>query len=258
MKPQTSTNTKATATVPPTGAKAGDATPTLYEDFEPLCRWLREEGKETLVVHVQEFKRDQMKVHVSNRGTLRITGERPLDGTKRSRFTKEIKIPQDCSPNDITARFTNAGLLHVVMPKKTAPIELQEAKQDHQPTQVVQQPQAQTVPPKPEPTRGDQVAEKTRMGLEPVAEPLTRAGKAVMGVARRLPPTRGVQEARDQTEPPKPTQGDLVAEKSRMGFRDRKVVIGVALAVVVAVVVALGALAAYSYKHRADSEFLEF
>ncbi|KAI8562749.1 hypothetical protein RHMOL_Rhmol03G0059000 [Rhododendron molle] len=202
MKPPTNTPAKGAATAPvPVDAKAGDAMPT-YDDFEPFCGWRREEGKETLVVHVAEFKRDQMKVHLSNRGTLRITGERPIDGTKRSRFAKEIKVPKDCNPNEISAKFTNAGLLHIIMPKKTS-IKL-ETKQD-QPIQVV-------------------------------------------------PEQHG--QARDQNAQPKTkgTQGQ-VAEKSRKVFsvakqtiiRDRKVVMGVALMVVVAVVVALGAFAMYKY-----------
>ncbi|KAG5556266.1 hypothetical protein RHGRI_006766 [Rhododendron griersonianum] len=220
MKPPTNTGAKGAATAPvladavagdampvPADAVAGDAMPT-YDDFEPFCGWRREEGKETLVLYfhnillVIEFKRDQMKVHLSNRGTLRITGERPIDGTKRSRFAKEIKVPKDCNPNEITAKFTPAGLLHVIMPKKTS-IKL-ETKQD-QPIRVVPDQQGQ---------------------------------------------------AQDQNEQPKAkgTQGQ-VAEESRTVFsvakqtitRDRKVVMGVALVVVVAVVVALGAFAMYKY-----------
>ncbi|XP_058204297.1 uncharacterized protein LOC131318494 [Rhododendron vialii] len=208
MNPPTNTAAKGAATEPaPADAKAGDAMLT-YDDFEPFCSWRREEGKETLVVHVAEFKRDQMKVHLSNRGTLRITGERPIDGTKRSRFTKEIKVSKDCNPNEIIAKFTNAGLLHIIMPKKTS-VEL-ETKQD-QPIQVVPEQQGQ---------------------------------------------------AQDQNAPPKTkgTQGQ-VAEESRKVFsvakqtiiRDRKVVMGVALVVVVTVVVALGAFATYKYTRPAPN-----
>ncbi|KAF7148707.1 hypothetical protein RHSIM_Rhsim03G0053400 [Rhododendron simsii] len=208
MKPPTNTTAKGAATVPaPADAKAGDAMPT-YDDFEPFCSWRREEGKETLVVHVAEFKRDQMKVHLSNRGTLRITGERPIDGTKWSRFTKEIKVPKDCNPNEITAKFTNAGLLHIIMPKK-ASVEL-ETKQD-QPIHVVPelqgQAQDQNAQPKTKETQG-QVAEESRK---------------VFSVAKQTI------------------------------IRDRKVVMGVALVAVVAVVVALGAFATYKYTRPAPN-----
>ncbi|KAF7148480.1 hypothetical protein RHSIM_Rhsim03G0053700 [Rhododendron simsii] len=184
MKPPTNTPAKgaATATAPaPVDTKAGDAMPT-YDDFEPFCGWRREEGKETLVVHVAEFKRDQMKVHLSNRGTLRITGERPIDGTKRSRFTKEINVPKDCNPNEITAKFTNAGLLHIIMPKK-ASVEF-EAKQD-QPIQVVPeqhgQAQDQNAQPKTKGTQG-QVAEESRKVFSVAKQTIIRDRKVVMGV----------------------------------------------------------------------------
>lgn len=155
-----------------------------------------------------EFKTDQLKVHLSNRGTLRITGERPIDGTRRTRFTKEIKVPKDCNPSEITAKFTNVGLLHIIMPKKASvPIE---TKQD-QPIQVLQQ---------------------------------------------------GQPQAQDKHEQPKSkvAQGQ-VAEESRMKFavakqaitNNRKVVMGVALGVVVAVVVALGAFATYKYTRPAPN-----
>ncbi|XP_057467053.1 uncharacterized protein LOC130756533 [Actinidia eriantha] len=127
----------AAATALPTDSKAGAATSELsYDDFEPFCKWKREEGQETVVVHVPEFKREQMKVHISNRRGLKITGERPLDNAKRSRFTKEIKIPKYCNANDITAKFNNSGFLYIVMPKKIASME---RKQDQ--TTPVQQPQ---------------------------------------------------------------------------------------------------------------------
>ncbi|KAF7148625.1 hypothetical protein RHSIM_Rhsim03G0053500 [Rhododendron simsii] len=95
---------------PPTNtpAKAGDAMPT-YNDFEPLCGWRREEGKETLVVHVPAVD--------NTTNTVKIYGERLVDGTKRSRFHKEIAIPKDCKSKEIHAKFVG-GLLHVGIPKK--------------------------------------------------------------------------------------------------------------------------------------------
>ncbi|KAK3043191.1 hypothetical protein RJ639_001624 [Escallonia herrerae] len=96
------------------------ATPTpSYDDFEPFCNWRHEEARETLVVHLPEFKKEQLKVNISNTGILRITGERNVDATKRSRFYKELKTPKDCISNDIHAKFVN-GLLYIVMPKKPA------------------------------------------------------------------------------------------------------------------------------------------
>ncbi|XP_052174646.1 inactive protein RESTRICTED TEV MOVEMENT 2 [Diospyros lotus] len=91
-----------------------------YEDFEPLCTWQREEAQETLIVHLPEFRKEQLKVHISNRGLMRITGERPIDKTRTSRFIKEIQISNDCDPTRIHAKLSR-GLLHIGLPKKVLP-----------------------------------------------------------------------------------------------------------------------------------------
>ena len=61
-----------------------------------------------------------MKVKIINLRTLKIFGERPLDAsTERSRFYKEIALPQDCNVKEIHAKLVG-GLLHIVMPKKVS------------------------------------------------------------------------------------------------------------------------------------------
>ncbi|KAL7197982.1 hypothetical protein ACSBR2_020495 [Camellia fascicularis] len=104
-----------------------------YEDFEPLCGWRREEGQETLVIHIPEFKREQLNVSISSGGILKISGERPIDGSKSSHFSKKIEISKDCNASEISAKFTSAGLLSISMPKKTVLV----PKQDQQPTPPV-------------------------------------------------------------------------------------------------------------------------
>ncbi|XVF06634.1 hypothetical protein REPUB_Repub06bG0066700 [Reevesia pubescens] len=89
-----------------------------YEDFEPLCKWKREQKSDTLEAHLPGFKRQQIKVQLSSSGVLIISGERQLDEdkTKRSRFWKEFPVSEDCQPNQIHAKFSN-GILHLVTPK---------------------------------------------------------------------------------------------------------------------------------------------
>ncbi|KAF5735163.1 hypothetical protein HS088_TW15G00663 [Tripterygium wilfordii] len=87
-----------------------------YEDFEPLCKWQKDEEHDTLEVHLHGFKKGQMRVQINNLGVLTISGSRPLDETRWSRFHKEIKVLKDCKPNEIHAKFSK-GILHVVMPK---------------------------------------------------------------------------------------------------------------------------------------------
>ena len=64
-----------------------------------------------------------MKVQLSSPGMLTITGERQLDEDKmkRSRFWKEIQVSENCQPNQIKAKFSNA-ILYLVMPKEISTI----------------------------------------------------------------------------------------------------------------------------------------
>ncbi|XAR69855.1 hypothetical protein NMG60_11001598 [Bertholletia excelsa] len=108
---------------------AGAAAPTIsYEDFEPFCHWEKDEKQQTLVLHLPEFRKDQLEVYVSNEGHLRIKGERPVDETKKSRFCKEIHIPNDCQSKQTQAKFSR-GRLYIMMPKKIAGA--QTTDQDH-------------------------------------------------------------------------------------------------------------------------------
>lgn len=85
------------------------------------------------------FRKDQLKIQVNNTtNTLKISGERLVDATKRSRFHKEIAIPKDCKSKEIHATFAG-GLLHVVMPKKGPSAPQQELIS---PATQIQQPEA--------------------------------------------------------------------------------------------------------------------
>ncbi|KAL9242530.1 hypothetical protein vseg_016522 [Gypsophila vaccaria] len=91
--------------------------------FEPHSELKNEDGTETLVLHIPDFKKDQLRVQVNNVGVLKVSGEKPLgeDGKRKMMFIKEAKIPQGCDINDIRAKFTG-GKLHVIMPVKAAAV----------------------------------------------------------------------------------------------------------------------------------------
>ncbi|OMO62644.1 hypothetical protein COLO4_32969 [Corchorus olitorius] len=96
---------------------------TTYEDFEPLCKWQREQNSDTLEVHLPGFKRQQLKVQLSSTGMLTITGERQLDEAKgkKSRFRKEFPVSKEYQPNQIRAKFSG-GILYLVMPKEVSTV----------------------------------------------------------------------------------------------------------------------------------------
>ncbi|KAJ8750161.1 hypothetical protein K2173_014076 [Erythroxylum novogranatense] len=158
----------------------------VYESFEPTVDWTREPEADTLIVYLPGFKREQLKVQLTTARTLRLSGERPLDGKKLSTFRKELPISFDYDSNGITAKFEN-GILYVRHPKPKVAESAQPPKppqdKDQSPSVVPKPPQAKvaesTQPPKPS-------QEKER--------PPTGAPK---------PPQSKVAES---TQPPKPSQ----------------------------------------------------
>ncbi|KAI3993838.1 hypothetical protein MKX01_002851 [Papaver californicum] len=87
-----------------------------YEDFEPVFNWVREEGLDTLVLHLPGFKKEQLRVQVDSHGNMKITGERPMEEKRWSRFRKDFPIPNNCDVNEIHAKYIG-GVLYVKFPK---------------------------------------------------------------------------------------------------------------------------------------------
>ncbi|KAM0977615.1 hypothetical protein ACFX15_013191 [Malus domestica] len=94
---------------------------TCYEEFEPFCQWNKEEGHDILEVHLQGFKRQDIRVQINNWGILTISGKQPrVEETTSaipSRFCKEIKISKHCTTNGIRAKFSR-GILSITIPKE--------------------------------------------------------------------------------------------------------------------------------------------
>ncbi|KAK1426149.1 hypothetical protein QVD17_14818 [Tagetes erecta] len=88
-----------------------------FDEFEPLCTWQREDSQDILVIHVPEFKKEQLRIQISNSGILKITGENVIEGKKRRRFVKEVTVTNDYDSSNIHAKFSQ-GRLRVTLPKK--------------------------------------------------------------------------------------------------------------------------------------------
>ncbi|KAG6403910.1 hypothetical protein SASPL_136144 [Salvia splendens] len=89
----------------------------VYEEFEPFCKWQRKEDRDFLEIHLQDFKKEQLKVQISNHGVLKISGERPIDASKHMKFYKEVAAPNTkYDTHAIHAKFINNNLL-ITMPK---------------------------------------------------------------------------------------------------------------------------------------------
>ncbi|KAM1056682.1 hypothetical protein ACFX13_030813 [Malus domestica] len=90
----------------------------VYEDIKPSEEWAREEACDTLLVYLQGFRKENLRIQVTSADqNLRVLGERPLGhDNKWQRFRIEFPIPSNCNTNTISAKFEN-DILHVKLPK---------------------------------------------------------------------------------------------------------------------------------------------
>ncbi|URE25316.1 Hsp20/alpha crystallin family [Musa troglodytarum] len=87
-----------------------------YTELNPLVDWVRGRTSDGILIHLPGFKREQVKVQIDNHGTLRTSGERPLDAKQWSRFWKDFQLPDNCKVNDVRAKFEDE-MLQVHIPK---------------------------------------------------------------------------------------------------------------------------------------------
>ncbi|KAL2229221.1 UNVERIFIED_CONTAM: hypothetical protein Sindi_1901800 [Sesamum indicum] len=83
----------------------------------------------------QEFKREQLKVQISNYGILKISGERTTsDASRKTRFYKEVPVPgSKYDTPAIRAKFVN-GCLYITLPKwKNSAPDITEPKMEQTP-----------------------------------------------------------------------------------------------------------------------------
>ncbi|KAB1226903.1 Protein RESTRICTED TEV MOVEMENT 2 [Morella rubra] len=88
----------------------------VYENFDPQTEWQPEEGFDTLIVLLADFRKEQIRVQITAARKLRIMGERPLGNNKWRRFHKEFPIAPNVDPDQIVAKY-EGGVLYVKCPK---------------------------------------------------------------------------------------------------------------------------------------------
>ncbi|KGN66370.1 protein RESTRICTED TEV MOVEMENT 2 [Cucumis sativus] len=88
-----------------------------FEEFEPRFDWVHHPDSHVLVVHLSDFKSNQLEVQVTSTGKLRVSGDRMLSNGTWLRFEKEIDIPADADTDKISAKLEQ-GILYVKQPKK--------------------------------------------------------------------------------------------------------------------------------------------
>ncbi|PSS14553.1 Protein RESTRICTED TEV MOVEMENT like [Actinidia chinensis var. chinensis] len=87
-----------------------------YVDFEPNTDLAQEEDCVTLLVHLPDFKKEQLRIQLTPTRTLKIIGERILADNKWIRLQKEYPVSTNYDINRITAKL-EGGILYIRQPK---------------------------------------------------------------------------------------------------------------------------------------------
>nr|GME13906.1 inactive protein RESTRICTED TEV MOVEMENT 2-like [Ipomoea batatas] len=121
----------------PMNPKSGSAGPSpppqvaagpVYEDFRPAFERKCEEEVEKLLVYLPDFRKENIKVSIEGKNTLRIRGEHLVVGNICNRFQQDFPAPEDCDMTKIRAWF-QSGILTITMPtKKLVPHEAKETQ----------------------------------------------------------------------------------------------------------------------------------
>ncbi|KAG6761819.1 hypothetical protein POTOM_035056 [Populus tomentosa] len=143
-----------------------------HVDIDPKMEWVKNDGFDTLLVHLPGFTKQQIKIQANiGEQKLKITGESHQEDNKWIRFKKKLTVSSDYDLNQVRARF-EGGVLYIKHPKKitspTKPVQENNADPSVEPQKPAnekpedqnsgQDPAAQEVPPKTEvegQTRGD-------------------------------------------------------------------------------------------------------
>ncbi|KZV30573.1 hypothetical protein F511_05723 [Dorcoceras hygrometricum] len=130
-------------------AKLGDAAAQKNGYNEPNSDLIQEDDCDTLLIYLQGYRKDQLRVQQAKSGTLRVSGTRPIGDNKSSSFVKDYPVSPNCDTNNITAKF-EGGILYIRQPKLIVPAE----KGDENPPVLETQPARSPVnrrPPTPIP-----------------------------------------------------------------------------------------------------------
>ncbi|XP_010917854.1 uncharacterized protein [Elaeis guineensis] len=191
----------------------------VYEDFVPSHKVVKEEGTDTLIVELSEFKKEEISIYFENFDNLRIRGEHPLADNRWSRFHKDFQL-DGC--NEIRSRFENGRLDVKMLPSAKAAIKIKETTVKDQSIQT-QQPKT----PKPSTGKDDMIV------------PKKQDVKEVKLIDPRKDEEKVGEKGKDQTEEKKDNEKLKVLE-SGLGFsKPMQLLVNIIVGIVILVVMAL-------------------
>ncbi|XP_057507959.1 inactive protein RESTRICTED TEV MOVEMENT 2-like [Actinidia eriantha] len=181
-----------------------------YVDFEPNTDLAREEDCDTLLVHLPDFKKEQLRIQLTPTRTLRIIGERILADNKWIRLQKEYPVSTNYDVNRITAKL-EGGILYIRQPKLVTSSVNQDLKEKPTATRNEAQKKPENDQPHgPQPQKTEETtttADQSKQMTEEKGSELTEdeniakeEGKSNENVAKKEGRSNGVDEFGEETE----------------------------------------------------------
>ncbi|KAM5584860.1 protein RESTRICTED TEV MOVEMENT 2-like [Rosa sericea] len=186
----------------------------VYEDIElpSPAEWIQEEGYDTLIVNLQGYKKENLRIQVTSNRNIRVLGERPVrpENNVWQRFRKEFPVPPNCDVNETSARF-DSGFLYVKIPKTIAPVEAAAHKDQKPPKPATENPPPPTEAKIPKPQKP--TSSSTTHVPQPAAasaQKINNAQKTNAAAQEQIPPSKAIKENNAAPADPKAPEKEKV------------------------------------------------
>ncbi|XP_020213632.1 protein RESTRICTED TEV MOVEMENT 2 isoform X1 [Cajanus cajan] len=180
----------------------------FFENFVPPSDWDRKKESDTLILMLPGFRKEQLKVQVSSKRVLKLSGERKISENKSRRFNKEEDLQAYHDTSGITAKF-EAGMLYVKIPKI-----IDSTSKQEEPSKPDQQP-----PPTTDDNKPDQDQEPTDQKEDKTAEPKTEPQPPPL---QKEEQKVGAEEEDSQKKPEKEEKKEEPEAKSKSSEADEE------------------------------------
>ncbi|KAJ6977356.1 inactive protein RESTRICTED TEV MOVEMENT 2-like [Populus alba x Populus x berolinensis] len=89
----------------------------LVEEYVPSSAWTEDPNSHCLLVHLPDFRKEEVKLQVDDPGKLTVSGERLVNNSKCIYFEQTFKLPQNSDTDNITGKL-DGEILYVTVPKQ--------------------------------------------------------------------------------------------------------------------------------------------
>ncbi|KAK7283953.1 hypothetical protein RIF29_13703 [Crotalaria pallida] len=144
----------------------------VYETLQPKSEMKQSPEAYLLHVYLPGYTKERIKIYVSSssgKGSVRISGERPVQGNRWSKFDQTYPLPENCEAEKLVGKFEFGTLILTVPKKKNNTISQASPKQEVKTTQEKDQPGSSN---KPVPEKAQETVPPQYTTTPKVEEPL--------------------------------------------------------------------------------------